>query len=62
MTPKLVHEGKPQSIESRVIRIYNDARALAHNMTIDEARYAYDLLEHARDDLSRVLERSGFHP
>jgi hypothetical protein len=63
MTLKLVVDSeRPQSNESRVIRLYNDARALASTMTMEEARYAYDLLEHARDDLSRVLDRSGLHP
>lgn len=62
MTLELVHHAdRPPEIEARVLRLYNDARALAKCMTSDQARYAYDLLEHARDDLSRVLMRSGLH-
>lgn len=58
MTVELIHSADlPEDIQRRVLRIYSDARHLAKTMTSKEACEAFFVLEHARDDLSHVLER-----
>jgi hypothetical protein len=46
-------------MEQRVLRICNDARILAKTMTGAQVQSMALILEQARDDLSRVLERGG---
>jgi hypothetical protein len=53
------NDPSPKEMEQRVLRICNDARILARTMTGAQVEPVALILEQARDDLSRVLERGG---
>lgn len=54
---RLVENDHPPTNEQRILRICNDARILARTVTGAEVASVWLILEAARDDLSRVLER-----
>jgi hypothetical protein len=54
---KLVVSDTQPSTEQRITRIYSDTRALRHFDAAEIRRY-YAVLEHARDELSRLLDRT----
>ena len=60
--PRLVFSEPPPELERAVLRIRHDAMFLWENMTPSQACAAYLILERARDDLSKVLERCKVFP
>jgi hypothetical protein len=60
LTVELVHSDPPEDMQQRVLRLRADARALCETMSGAQARAVFLILEAARDDLSKVLERSEF--
>jgi hypothetical protein len=60
VTVELVHSQPSQDMEQRILRIRHDALILANEMTKAQARSSYLILERARDDLSKVLDRADW--
>ncbi|WP_340667939.1 hypothetical protein [Bradyrhizobium ottawaense] len=58
MTVELVHSAPSVEMEQRVLRLQADARALKDTMTRSQARTVFLILQDARDNLSRVLDRA----
>ncbi|QOG21354.1 hypothetical protein [Bradyrhizobium sp. SEMIA] len=58
MTVELVHSAPPVEMEQRVLRLQADARVLKDEMTKSQARSVFLILQDARDNLSRVLDRA----
>lgn len=54
---RLVHDEPPPALEQAVLRIRHDALLLAETMTPAQVRASFLILERARDDLSKVLDR-----
>ncbi|MGX1171259.1 hypothetical protein AB7M16_007525 [Bradyrhizobium sp. USDA 372] len=58
MTVELVHSVPSVEMEQRVLRLQQDARLLKDTMTKNQARSVFLILQDARDNLSRVLDRA----
>lgn len=54
---RLVHDEPPPELEHAVLRIRHDALLLREKMTPAQVWAAFIILERARDDLSKVLDR-----
>ncbi|WP_271612843.1 hypothetical protein [Bradyrhizobium sp. CCBAU 21362] len=58
MTLELVHSSPTIEMEQRVLRMQTDALILKNEMTKGQARAVFLILQDARDNLSRVLDRA----
>ncbi|GAB9179433.1 hypothetical protein [Bradyrhizobium diazoefficiens] len=58
MTLELVHSSPTIEMEQRVLRMQSDALILKNEMTKGQARAVFLILQDARDNLSRVLDRA----
>ncbi|QIO34354.1 hypothetical protein [Bradyrhizobium sp. 1(2017)] len=58
MTLELVHSALTIEMEQRVLRMQSDALILKNEMTKAQARAVFLILQDARDNLSRVLDRA----
>ncbi|MET3308072.1 hypothetical protein [Bradyrhizobium diazoefficiens] len=58
MTLELVRSSPTIEMEQRVLRMQSDALILKNEMTKGQARAVFLILQDARDNLSRVLDRT----
>ncbi|MEY9397979.1 hypothetical protein ABIF66_008801 [Bradyrhizobium japonicum] len=58
MTLELVHSSPTIEMEQRVLRMQSDAMILKNEMTKAQARAVFLILQDARDNLSRVIDRA----
>ncbi|MBR0802868.1 hypothetical protein M2232_002332 [Bradyrhizobium japonicum] len=58
MTLELVHSSPTIEMEQRVLRMQSDALILKNEMTRAQARAVFLILQDARDNLSRVIDRA----
>ncbi|MHC2284999.1 hypothetical protein [Bradyrhizobium barranii] len=58
MTLELVHSSPTIEMEQRVLRMQSDALILKNEMTKAQARAMFLILQDARDNLSRVIDRA----
>ncbi|MBR0948517.1 hypothetical protein ABIF68_006988 [Bradyrhizobium japonicum] len=58
MTLELVHSSLTIETEQRVLRMQSDALILKNEMTKAQARAVFLILQDARDNLSRVIDRA----
>ncbi|MET4197447.1 hypothetical protein [Bradyrhizobium sp. LA6.12] len=58
MTLELVHCSPTIEMEQRVLRMQSDALILKNEMTRAQARAVFLILQDARDNLSRVIDRA----
>ncbi|MBR0747352.1 hypothetical protein JQ582_25790 [Bradyrhizobium japonicum] len=58
MTLELVHSSPTIEMEQRVLRMQSDALILKNEMTKAQARAVFLILQDARDNLSRVIDRA----
>ena len=58
MPIELIHTTLGPLTEQQIVRLYHDTRALRAKLTKAEALTAYEVIQHARDNLSAVLDRA----
>ena len=58
LTLELVHSSPTIEMEQRVLRMQSDALILKNEMTKAQARAVFLILQDARDNLSRVIDRA----
>jgi hypothetical protein len=55
---ELIHSEPSVQIQRQLVRLHNDTQALCAKLTGAEAQWAYEIVEHARDNLSKILDRA----
>jgi hypothetical protein len=55
---ELVHSEPSVQIQRQLLRLHNDTQALRDKLSGAEAQWAYQIVEHARDNLSAILDRA----
>lgn len=58
MSIRLVHSEPAPATLRQLLRLFHDTEALRAKLTGAEVRFAYEVIERSRDNLSRILERA----